>query len=193
MTMIVPTASLRAWRDPVSPHEENGTTQIVSLNAAQIASMDPNCSKNGTCPWGARLWIPTRSRCSTNYPLPNGYSAGDGLNTASYTWSAPAPASLNTFIAKVDYSLSSKNWLFLRGNLQNDSLQGAPQFPADSRPVPATAITARESRRDSLSNDIAELDEYHSLRLQLYPPELRQLRNRAGFVREFLWHEQLAG
>ncbi len=127
MTMIVPTASLRAGEIRY-PHTENGTTQIVSLNAAQIASMDPNCSKNGTCPWGAGV-DPNSLAMFNQYPLPNGYSAGDGLNTASYTWSAPAPASLNTFIAKVDYSLSSKNWLFLRGNLQNDSLQGAPQFP----------------------------------------------------------------
>ncbi len=127
MTMIVPTASLRAGEIKY-PHTENGSTQIVSLNPTQIASMDPNCSQNGTCPWGPGV-DPHSLAAFQQYPLPNGYVAGDGLNTASYTWSAPAPASLNTYIAKVDYALSSRNWLFVRGNLQNDSLSGAPQYP----------------------------------------------------------------
>jgi hypothetical protein len=125
MTMIVPTASLRAGMMKY-PTTQNGATQIVTLNAAQIASMDPNCTT--TCPWGPGV-DPYALAAFNQYPLPNGYSAGDGLNTASYTWSAPAPATLNTYIAKVDYAVSSKNWLFVRGNLQNDSLLGAPQFP----------------------------------------------------------------
>jgi len=127
MTMIVPTASLRAGQIKY-PHTENGATQVVTLDPAQIASMDPNCAQNGTCPWGPGV-DPHSLAVFQQYPLPNGYVAGDGLNTASYTWSAPAPASLNTFIAKVDFAVSSRNWLFVRGNLQNDSTSGAPQFP----------------------------------------------------------------
>ena len=103
--------------------------------------MDPNCSGTGTCPWGPGV-DPYSLSAFKQYPLPNGYSAGDGLNTASYTWSAPAPASLNTYITRVDYALSNNNWLFIRGNLQNDQRawraaisRTAGQF----RPTPATA------------------------------------------------------
>ena len=127
MTMVVPTASLRAGQIKY-PNTVGGTTQIVTLDAAQIASMDPNCSKNGTCPWGAGV-DPYSLSVFKQYPLPNGYVAGDGLNTASYTWSAPDPASLNTVITKIDFAVSNRNWLFVRGNLQDDHSLGVPQFP----------------------------------------------------------------
>ena len=129
MTMIVPTASLRAGEIKY-PSTQNGATQIVTLTPAQLASMDPNCSKNGTCPWGPGV-DPNSLAVFNKYPLPNGFVAGDGLNTASYTWSAPDPATLNTYIAKLDYTISSRNWLFLRGNLQDDTSLGVPQFPGD--------------------------------------------------------------
>ncbi len=74
--------------------------------------------------------------------MPNGYVAGDGLNTASYTFSAPDPATLNTFIAKLDYSLTNSNLLFVRGNLQNDSSLGVPQFPGQ----PASSINRDNSK-----------------------------------------------
>jgi hypothetical protein len=141
MTMIVPTASLRAGEIKYPTTAANGATQIVTLSPAQIASMDPNCSKNGTCPWGPGV-DPYSLAAFNQYPLPNGYSAGDGLNTASYTWSAPAPASLNTYITRLDYSLSSRNWLFLRGNLQKDSSLSPPQFPGQ----PASATNTSDSK-----------------------------------------------
>ncbi len=133
-TMIVPTASLRGTivDGTISggtikyPHTENGVTQIISLTPAEIASMDPNCSK--TCPWGPGV-DPYSLAVFNQYPLPNGFVAGDGLNTGSYTWSAPDPASRNTYIAKLDYVLSDRNWVFVRGNLQNDKSWGAPEFP----------------------------------------------------------------
>jgi hypothetical protein len=81
MTMIVPTASLRAGIIKY-PNTQNGTTQIVALNPSQIASMDPNCTS--TCPWGPGV-DPHSLAAFNQYPSPNGYVAGDSLNTASYT------------------------------------------------------------------------------------------------------------
>ncbi len=130
MTMIVPTATLRAG-DIRYPHFENGQTQIVTLTPQQIAGMDPNCAQSGTCPWGPGV-DPNALAVFKQYPLPNSYVAGDGLNTGSYTWSAPAPATLNTGIAKIDYAITNRNWLFVRGNLQSDSSSGVPQFPGQS-------------------------------------------------------------
>lgn len=140
VTMIVPTASLRAGEIKY-PSTQNGVTQIVSLNSAQIAFMDPNCSQNGACPWGPGV-DPNSLAVFEQYPLPNGYVAGDSLNTASYTWSAPNPASLNTYIAKLDYVISKRHQLFLRGNLQNDNSRGAPQFPGQ----PASSVNTDNSK-----------------------------------------------
>lgn len=63
------------------------------------------------------------------YPLPNDQAAGDGINTSGYRFNAPVRLDQNTYIAKLDYSLASNHALFLRGNLQDDKRQDAPQLP----------------------------------------------------------------
>jgi hypothetical protein len=130
-TLTVPTASMRSGN--IQYLAAGGST--IELSPAQIAAMDPNCLGNGTCPWGPGV-DPNVLTVLNQYPAPNGFSAGDGLNTASFTWPAPDPASLNTYIARFDYMPTHRNWLFARGNLQNDKSSSAPQFPGD--PASAT-------------------------------------------------------
>jgi hypothetical protein len=131
-TLIVPAASMRAGN--IQYPTSIGGDPIL-LNSAQIAGMDPHCAANDTCPWGPGV-DPNVQTVLNLYPGPNGLSAGDGLNTASYTWSAPNPASLNTSIVRLDYMPSQRNWLFARGNLQDDKQSAVPQFP--SQPASAT-------------------------------------------------------
>jgi hypothetical protein len=100
----------------------------VSLSPAQFASMDPKCHSLGTCPLGPGA-NPAVLQLMNTYPLPNGSLAGDGYNTASFTWSAPNPLNLGTYIARIDYTPSDKHRLFARGNLQNDHESLPPQFP----------------------------------------------------------------
>ncbi len=123
LTQLVPTASLRAGELSYT----SGGSAVV-LTPAQVASMDPLCSSLGTCPWGPG-GDPNATALLQQYPLPNSFVQGDGLNTAAYTWSAPNPVNLNTSIAKLDYTLNEKNRLFVRGNLQDDTMLGTPQFP----------------------------------------------------------------
>jgi hypothetical protein len=101
---------------------------VVTLNSAQFASMDPKCHVLGTCPLGAGA-DPAVLELMNTYPLPNGSLAGDGYNTASFTWSAPNPLDLGTYIGRIDYSISEKHRLFVRGNLQNDHESLPPEFP----------------------------------------------------------------
>jgi hypothetical protein len=124
-TLTVPTASYAAGN--VS-YTYNGGHNTATLTPAQIASMDPNCGGTGTCPWGPGV-DPHVLATFAQYPVANGFDAGDGLNTGSFSWSAPNPTVLNTYIAKIDYVLNERNRLFVRGNLQNDSQLYAPQFP----------------------------------------------------------------
>ena len=124
-TLTVPTASYAAGN--VS-YTYNGGLDTQTLTPTQIASLDPNCSSAGTCPWGPGV-NPNVLATFAQYPVANGFDAGDGLNTGSFSWSAPNPTVLNTYIAKVDYVLSDRNRVFVRGNLQNDSQLYVPQFP----------------------------------------------------------------
>ena len=121
-TLTVPTASLRVG----DVKYLSGNGNIVTLTPAEIAGMDPNCT---ACTFGPGI-NPNSLALFNQYPLPNGQVYGDGLNTASFTWSAPNPTNLNTFIAKIDY-LAGAHRVFVRGNLQNDKTSGIPQFPGD--------------------------------------------------------------
>ncbi len=91
--------------------------------------MDPNCSANGTCPWGPGV-DPNVLDYFSQYPTANGLAQGDGLNLGSYTFSSPSPATLNTSIAKFDYQLNDRNHLFIRGNLQKDTRPAFFNIPA---------------------------------------------------------------
>jgi len=138
VTQIVPTQSLRDGNLKYFDTSGNVVTLCsrasISKNACpngtpkdDLAAMDPNCQSTGTCPWGAGA-NPNSLSTFGAYPLPNTFG-GDGLNTAGFTFSAPNPKSLNTYIAKVDYELSSHMHLFVRGIQQGDRISGAPQFP----------------------------------------------------------------
>jgi hypothetical protein len=64
------------------------------------------------------------------FPLPNDNSVGDGLNTAGYRFNSGKPLRYNTYMVRMDYSLTPKHQLFFRGNLQNDHYTDSiPQFP----------------------------------------------------------------
>jgi hypothetical protein len=79
-----------------------------------------------------------------SYPTPNTDNVGDGYNLVGYRFKAPTPLRWNTYIAKFDYYLDEKNKhsLFVRGNLQNDSEAGLPQFPGQ----PANSVTLRNNK-----------------------------------------------
>ena len=100
----------------------------VTLTPDQIAAMDPNCSGNGTCPWGPGD-DPNILQTLNLYPTANGSALGDGLNLGSYSFSSRAPVNLNTTIVRLDWYPTSRHRLFVRGNLQDDSTSGIEQFP----------------------------------------------------------------
>jgi hypothetical protein len=130
VTQLVPTANLRQgiMRYPTA----SGT--IGTMTPEQLRAVDP-----------AGLGVnPNVLRTLNQYPLPNDDTLGDGYNTAGYRFQASTPVRLSTYITKIDYAVdsASRNTIFLRGNLQNDNLQGTPQFPG----MPANTVDLDNSK-----------------------------------------------
>jgi len=142
---IVPSANLRSGAisylcDSTDPNCPAGG--VMTLNPAQLAALDPNCSTapgfsaGGTCPLGPGA-NPAVMQVFNQYPLPNTDIVGDGFDYRGFEFTAPAPQKQNTYIVKFDYNLTQNgnHRLFVRGNLQNDSEAGigsdGPQFPGD--------------------------------------------------------------
>lgn len=100
------------------------------LDPSQIASMDNNCSGNGTCPWGPGI-DPNVIATLNRYPQPNSNQLGYGYNFQAFTFSSPAPNKLDTYVARFDYNLtpSGTQRLFARLGLQNDHFNGAEWYP----------------------------------------------------------------
>lgn len=109
-----------------------------ALGPAQLAKMDPgysssNCNSTTLCGPGVDM----NSIATMNlYPDPNTNQLGDGFNYQGYTFSAPTPGKLDTYVARFDYNLNASGTqrLFARLGLQNDHLiqsnsNGASQFP----------------------------------------------------------------
>lgn len=107
-----------------------------TLTPSDIAQMDPNCSANGTCPNGPGTDAAAIAYMKT-FPLANSNVGGDGYNTGTYSFASPQPIHQITNIARLDYNLSPRQSVFVRGNLQSDNQESALQFPG----LPAASNT----------------------------------------------------
>ena len=78
------------------------------------------------------------------YPTGNDNNIGDGLDTIGYRFNAPEHNIYNTYISRLDYRIDSggNHTLFMRGNLQNDSANGLPQFPG----LPPNSVSLNNSK-----------------------------------------------
>ncbi len=128
VTEAVPTAGFRAGM--VTYLSANGANQVtpVTLTSSQISELDAPCVQNQVCPWGPGP-NPYVQSYFKQFPLNNGFTEGDGYNTGSYSFSSPAPGSLNTSILKLDYTPNDNQHLFVRGNLQKDTQLGVLNLP----------------------------------------------------------------
>ena len=145
VTRIVPSDNLRigtisypCTSDPTCP-----AGGVMTLTAANLATMDPNCSGLGTCPNGPGA-NPAVMAIFQQYPHPNTDSVGDGLNYRGFTFSSPLPQKLDAYVVKLDYNLTANgnHRLFARGVLDSDRTaqssdpssltgDGGSQFPGD--------------------------------------------------------------
>ncbi|HKA20846.1 MAG TPA: TonB-dependent receptor [Blastocatellia bacterium] len=100
---------------------KNKTGQIVTLNQAGVANLDPaHIGPN-----------PSVLEVFKQYPLPNDNTLGDGINFLGFRFTSPISVRFNTYFGRLDYNLSDKHNVFWRGNLQNDKSTDAQQFPGE--------------------------------------------------------------
>jgi Carboxypeptidase regulatory-like domain len=126
----VPTASYQSGILQYQGTTASGGTEVQTLSSAQVAMLDAGCTVCNTSAYSPSPGPnPNALAYFKSMPAANGFNAGDGLNTGSYSFSSPNPKTLNTTIARIDYIPSSKHRIFGRGNLQKDTTGGVEQFP----------------------------------------------------------------
>jgi len=129
----IPTVPSDALRSGVLQYV-NTAGQVVKLSGAQITSLDPG--HLGASAATAALF--------QLYPHGNDNTLGDGYNFIGYRFNAPQHQDQNTYITRYDWNIDNagKHMVFIRGQLQNDSQQGLPQF-AGQAPTSVTLTNAK--------------------------------------------------
>lgn len=130
MTQTIPTETLK--QGIIEYHDKSGVLQ--QIGPAEIKAIDP-----------AGIGVnPAALKALQAFPVGNDTALGDGINSTGYLFNAPVASDQNTYIAKFDYKVDSagKHSLFWRGNLQNDSANGTPQFPGQ----PPNSVTLNNSK-----------------------------------------------
>jgi hypothetical protein len=104
------------------------TELMVTMTRDALAATDTVCTD--TCPLGGGANQAVLDVFNL-YRSPNTDVLGDGVDIRGFTFAAPNPNNLNTYIVKLDFKLTrnGNHSLFIRGNLQNDRIKTAPQFP----------------------------------------------------------------
>jgi len=127
VVQTVPTASYLAG-NIIYLESDNTTTN--TLTPAQITKLDQGCQvcKSSGYPPGPGP-NPNALAYFGTMPIANGTTEGDGYNEGSYSFASPNPLTLNTSIARIDYTPNEKHRIFVRGGLQKDTTGYAEQFP----------------------------------------------------------------
>ncbi|MFN7947841.1 MAG: carboxypeptidase-like regulatory domain-containing protein [Blastocatellia bacterium] len=110
--------------DPTCP--AGAPAGVRCLTRAQISQY--YLAANGVDPGTNSAALAVLADAARRYPA-NSTSLGDGLNTAGFRFNASAPVRQNTFIARFDANLSSRQTAFARLNYQNDVAVGAQWLP----------------------------------------------------------------
>ena len=117
------------------------TDDVQTLTAAQLQGMDTQAAGSGTCPWATPAGCgpdPNVEALFNQYPQPNSTAVGDGYNFVGYTFAAPTPGSLNTYIAKFDFNINQNQHVFVRGGMQGDNTGSGPEFPNQPQSLVST-------------------------------------------------------
>jgi hypothetical protein len=177
VTRVVPSDDLRNG----IIHYISDSGNVVTLDSAQIAAMDPGCVGAGTCPWGPGP-NPNALAVLQSYPHPNTDAVGDTLNFRGFTFSAPAPQRQNTFIGKLDLNVdqAGNHKIFVRGNLQDD------HFVSDVTALPPGGSSADQQQFPGQPNNATNFDNSKGIALGYTAILSQNLINslRYGFVRQ---------
>jgi hypothetical protein len=125
-----PTASYQQGNIQYVGDTASGGTEIDSLTPSQVATLDAGCAVCGSASYPSPPGPnPNALALLNTVPAANGTSLGDGLNEGSFTFPSPNPKTLNTSIVRLDYTPTSSQRIFGRGNLQKDTTSATEQYP----------------------------------------------------------------
>jgi hypothetical protein len=96
------------------------------LNAAQINAF--YTAANGVTPGVNPVALNFLADKTRRY-VSNDTTVGDGINTGGFRFNASTPTNTDTYTARLDFNLTDRQTMWVRGNYQEDNVGQAPAFP----------------------------------------------------------------
>jgi len=102
-----------------------------------VRAYDTRIAGNNT---SAKPLDPAVANLLNLFPLPNNFTSGDGLNTATFLWNPPTAIRGPAISVRVDHNLNDNNSVFARylwsdyNTLEGDPLNGRPQVYPNNPP-----------------------------------------------------------
>ena len=126
VTQVVPTANLGQGilNYTYCPDPDCDVPQPAQLSKAQVEQVYAAAGLNPAA-------LTALADAAAKYPV-NDNTVGDGLNTGGFRFNSSTPITLNSHVARLDYTINSKQSLFVRGNVIYDH-QALPQYLPDSK------------------------------------------------------------
>jgi hypothetical protein len=93
----------------------------ITTNCIASTSLSALGASAATTAGGPYNVDPTMSKFFNAAPLPNLYTAGDGLNTAGYAWNRPTTDPQERFMGRIDHNFDKDNAVFFRFIVSRDN------------------------------------------------------------------------
>ena len=106
---------------PANPNRRCLEINASQINAAYIAA-------NGVTPGVNPVALAFLGDKAQRY-VANDITVGDNLNTGGFRFNASTPTTYDTYTAKLDFNLTDRQTLWVRGNYQEDNIGQLPTFP----------------------------------------------------------------
>jgi hypothetical protein len=138
-----PGASVDAQGNPLLP-ACSATVKTNCIASYNIVASDPR--KLGIDPW-------IQQNVLNQFPAPNLFTGGDGLNTANYVWNVGRLDPQRDFVVRIDHTFNESHKIFGRyswgkqDTINDTTNSGAPAFPG----LPPKVNTERSPRNLALS------------------------------------------
>jgi Carboxypeptidase regulatory-like domain/TonB-dependent Receptor Plug Domain len=120
--------------------------QPETASSAELTALDPCAQPGGICPaqgpgpdQSLLSFMQNRGYAGTAaVPAPNSSAVGDGLNTSGYFFDSPLRSTQNTFVARLDYQMTTNHRWFARATWERGTggIGGVAEqvFPTDPDP-----------------------------------------------------------
>jgi hypothetical protein len=131
-----------------------GSTTTNCIASANLSTIGATAVATAGGPYGVDAAM---SKFFNAAPLPNLYTAGDGLNTAGYAWNAPTEDPQQRFMGRIDHNIDKDDSVFFRflvsrdntslGDPINGGYETFPGFPTTETSVRKPENFAANYRR----------------------------------------------